>query len=302
MSSDQRDDRDRNDDEDRRRADDRDRGRDRDERDRDRDYDDRRRSRYDDHDDRPRRRRRPYDDDYYDRPRSKGSNTLIIVLVIVGLVVVGGGVVFYFAVSKVREAAARAKSQNNLKEMALAMHNHNDAHGHFPSPAICDRQGKPLLSWRVAILPYIGQGPLYNQFRLDEPWDSPANQKLIPMMPKIYAPISNQGVADEYKTYYRMIYPKGEIDIGITVQDLQKSNKGASQSLMIVEAGEPVIWTKPDELEYEEGGPLPSFGGVLPKSKTFNVAFYDGSVQAIRRDEADTLRAMIRPKAVRLKK
>ena len=53
----------------------------------------------------------------------------------------------------------------------------------FPMGAICDASGKPLLSWRVAILPGLEQGNLYKQFRLDEPWDSPHNLTLLPLMP-----------------------------------------------------------------------------------------------------------------------
>ena len=238
-------------------------------------------------------------DDDYDRPRKSGSSTLIIVLVVVGLVVAGFIAIAYFAFQKVGEAKLRIRSQNNLKQFAVAMHNHEGATGHFPAPAICDKEGKPLLSWRVAILPYIEQGALYNQFKLDEPWDSPNNKKLLSSMPKIYEPVDNQAVADEYKTYYRVFYPKGEIGFGPRENDLPK---GTSGTVMIVEAGEPVFWTKPDELEYEEGKPLPSLGGVLPNVKSFHVAMFDGSVRAIKREEAETIKDMIRTKNVRFGK
>ena len=65
------------------------------------------------------------------------------------------------AVQSAREAARRAQCTNNLKQIALAMHNYHDVNNSFPKPAITDKEGKPLLSWRVAILPYIEQSPLY---------------------------------------------------------------------------------------------------------------------------------------------
>ena len=65
----------------------------------------------------------------------------------------------------------------------LALHNYHDAHGHFPAD-VRDKDGKPLLSWRVQILPYLEQERLYKQFKLDEPWDSEHNKKLIDKMPK----------------------------------------------------------------------------------------------------------------------
>src|SRR5262245_59728137 len=83
--------------------------------------------------------------------------------------------------------AHRRTSQNNLKMVRLAMHNFHDAMGRFPAATAYAKNGKPLLSWRVAILPYIEEDALYRQFKLDEPWDSPHNKKLIAKMPKIYA-------------------------------------------------------------------------------------------------------------------
>jgi hypothetical protein len=88
------------------------------------------------------------------------------------------------AVQKVREAASRSQSQNNLKQLAISMHNYNDVYGgKLPAHAIYSKDGRtPLLSWRVAILPYMEQDHLYKQFHLDEPWDSEHNKKLIPLM------------------------------------------------------------------------------------------------------------------------
>ena len=69
---------------------------------------------------------------------------------------------------KVREAASRTQGSNNLKQFALAMHNYNDVYGKLPAHAVYSKDGKtPLLSWRVAILPFIEQDNLYKQFKLD---------------------------------------------------------------------------------------------------------------------------------------
>src|SRR5262249_39906828 len=73
-------------------------------------------------------------------------------------------------VGKVKAAADRLISANNLKQLALAMHFYHDVHKRLPGPAIVDRNGKPLLSSRVAILPYVEQNALYKEFKLDEPW------------------------------------------------------------------------------------------------------------------------------------
>src|SRR5437764_11415290 len=66
------------------------------------------------------------------------------------------------------------------------MHSYHDAQGRFPAAAGRGKGGKPLLSWRVHLLPYLEQDALYKEFHLDEPWDSEHNKKLIPRMPDIY--------------------------------------------------------------------------------------------------------------------
>src|SRR5215207_10182341 len=79
-------------------------------------------------------------------------------------------------------------AQNNLKQIGLAFHNFHDQTGAFPAD-IKGKDGKALLSWRVAILSYVEQDPLYKQFKLDEPWDSANNKPLAAKLPKLYAPV-----------------------------------------------------------------------------------------------------------------
>jgi len=88
----------------------------------------------------------------------------------------------------VREAAARTQAVNNLKCIGLAMHNYHDMHKRLPPAAICDATGRPLLSWRVALLPFVdvAENKLYGEFKLDEAWDSPHNLKLLERMPFVY--------------------------------------------------------------------------------------------------------------------
>ena len=73
------------------------------------------------------------------------------------------------AVQAAREAARRMSAGNHLKQIGLALHNFHAAFNHLPDMAIRDEDGKPLLSWRVAILPFIDKQALYDRFHLDEP-------------------------------------------------------------------------------------------------------------------------------------
>ena len=75
---------------------------------------------------------------------------------------------------------------NNLKQIGLAMHNYHDVHRTLPPAYHADASDRPLLSWRVLILPYLEQDALYREFHLNEPWDSDHNKKLIERIPAVY--------------------------------------------------------------------------------------------------------------------
>src|SRR5262249_26692231 len=74
----------------------------------------------------------------------------------------------------------------NLGQLGKAFRSYHEAHGHFPAPAIYGEGGKPLLSWRVALLPYVGEKSLYNEFHLDESWDSSHNKSLLSSLPGVF--------------------------------------------------------------------------------------------------------------------
>ncbi len=201
------------------------------------------------------------------------------------------------AVQKVREAASRTQGANNLKQLGIAMHNYHDANGKMATN-IYDKNGKPILSWRVHMLPYIEQGPLYQQFKLDEPWDSENNKKLIEKMPKIFE-VPNAKPTKPGMTYYQGIScAKGTSPRAFFINDplartsFANITDGTSNSIMIAEAAEAVIWTKPDDLVYDPKKDPPKFGGH--SANGFNALFGDGSVRFIR-DSIDkmVLKALI---------
>jgi hypothetical protein len=157
------------------------------------------------------------------------------------------------------EEEGRANDAKNLRMIARAMLRHEDEKGKFPSAAICNKDDKPLLSWRVAILPYLGQNELYKRFKLDEPWDGANNRKLLPLMPKIYE-LSERPKNANSMTYYRVFvgdqapFDKSK---GLSIPDI---SDGTSDTLMVVEAAEAVPWTKPEDLKYDPDNPLPKLG------------------------------------------
>jgi prepilin-type processing-associated H-X9-DG protein len=178
------------------------------------------------------------------------------------------------AVQALRDRVARQTNAYHLHEIGLAMHNYHATVNHFPPAAGQDRDGRPLLSWRVALLPYLGLDKLHAQFHTDEPWDSPHNAALVRWMPKVYAhPLDADGAADGL-TYYRVFVGAGTpFDVAAgpgLAADFPNGNM-----FLVVEAASPVPWTKPEELFYDPDRPLPKLGGLLRGG--CNVLFVDGS-------------------------
>ncbi len=184
------------------------------------------------------------------------------------------------AVLGAREASARARSANNMKQIALAFHNYHDTNGRFPAAAIYSKAGKPLLSWRVALLPYLEEGQLYQQFKLDEPWDSAHNKKLLAKMPKIYASPGAKP-KDASSTFYQVFTGKGTIFDDKVGRRLTDITDGTSNTILTVEAGKAVPWTRPEDVPYAADKPVPKLGGVFKDGFTIGLA--DGSVRFIRK-------------------
>jgi hypothetical protein len=178
-------------------------------------------------------------------------------------------------VQAVRNAAQRGVGQAELKQVGLALLNTESDGQSFPMGAICDASGKPLLSWRVAILPGLEQGNLYKQFKLDEPWDSPHNLKLLPLMPKQFGNEAN------FRTCMRAFVGSGcalELTKKVRLGDF---TDGTSNTAIVAEATEAVEWTKPDELFIGQGYTFPKLG--LGTQQTVNVLMADGAVKRVQR-------------------
>jgi RNA polymerase sigma factor (sigma-70 family) len=248
-----------------------------------------------------------------------------------------------------RMARARMQSLNNLKQIGLAMHNYHDVYGSFPSPAIYGKDGKALLSWRVLLLPYLEQQHLYQQFKLDEPWDGPHNRRLLSAMPKVYAPIvPTRGPQDS--TYYQVfvgpdeqqggagggavlggagqalrevgdaklggggsVPPAGAAGTAVVggtgagnggapgvgpifvkhhATKLTEITDGTSNTILAIEGGSAVPWTKPQDLPYAADEPLPRLAGEFPDAVL--TLFGDGSVHALALNLPEaTMRALI---------
>lgn len=196
----------------------------------------------------------------------------------------------------VKMRAQRQQTLNSLKHIALAMHNFHDTYSSFPPQALADDEGKRLLSWRVLILPFLDQADLYQQFHLDEPWDSDHNRKLIEKMPDVYRDLSAEAKMEETgKT--RIVAPLTEASIfgriGTGVE-MRSVTDGTSNTLLVVEVSpeKAVIWTKPDDVEIDPENPLGSL--INANAEGFHVCMADGASRFIPRSiDLVCLRALL---------
>jgi hypothetical protein len=191
------------------------------------------------------------------------------------------------------DSEARAASVRNLMTLGLAMINFANDRNQLPAAAI-RKDGKPLLSWRVALLPFLEEQALYDKFHLDEPWDSPHNKPLLDQMPAIYAPVTLKNDGSKQTTYYQVFVGPGALFEGDKGLKRKEIKDGANLTILVVEAARPVPWTKPEDLSFDKEKPLPELGGLFKAG--FNAVFADGSAHFLGRNtEPEVLRALITP-------
>lgn len=194
-------------------------------------------------------------------------------------------------------ALSRRASSNNMRQIGLAMHNYHDVYNHFPSASGAKPDGKPLLSWRVHLLPYLDESELYAQFNRDEPWDSPTNRPLIARMPDLYRS-PRARLKPGHTTYVTIrgkntVYP--EID-SVSIRDIVD---GTSNTGMLIDAAPEfaVEWTRPDDLELDPVIVRKAMTERFPSGGL--ILFCDGSVRTLFRDPPALNDQMVRNLFVR---
>ncbi len=184
-----------------------------------------------------------------------------------------------------RAAAQRNQSIYNVKQLELALLNFESATKRIPAGYSADADGKPLLSWRVHILPFLEGAELYDQFHLDEPWDSPHNKTLIEKMPSVFR--SPRSKAEAGKTNYLgvggadgvFVRPEPGKNQGIQIGEI---SDGTSKTISIVEASDElaITWTQPGDFAPDKENPMKGLGG-LHSGNIVVAGFMDGHVSPV---------------------
>ncbi len=179
----------------------------------------------------------------------------------------------------------------NLKQIGLAMQAYQQKYGRFPPSFIPDKNGKPQHSWRVLLLPFLGQESLYTRYRFDEPWNGPHNQALHDEMPAVYRCPSDKS-PDRSQTSYAMIVGPHAISDGPTSRRLKDIKHAPSNTILLVDAaGAGINWLEPRDLNADKltfrsravaNDQQHQPSKILsPHGATANALMCDGSVQSL---------------------
>ena len=222
-------------------------------------------------------------------PPAKGSNTAVTIIIVVAVVLVltlmACGVLIGLllpAVQAAREAARRMQDSNNMKQVALAMHNHESVYKSFPMPAIVDADGQEVLSWHVQLLPFIEANSLYNQINIENPtsWSSPENAFLLQSTPMTYRSTRVESPAAMTNVFVIATNPGPPESIqaafthGESVPFREFKDGLANTILAIMLTQTAVEWTKPSALT-----PDVAVAAIQNEPMGVTVAMADGSVR-----------------------
>jgi prepilin-type processing-associated H-X9-DG protein len=205
--------------------------------------------------------------------------------VILGVIVVCGGLMLpgllLPAVQQAREAARRTQCQNNLKQIALALHSYHDVYGAFPPAFIADKDGKPMHSWRVLILPYL-DATLYSEYSFSEAWDGPNNSRLLARMPSVFRCPSDPASMASTNTSYVGVFGEHCVFRGTKPVAIKDITDGTSSTLLAGEVKSNIPWMKPEDVDiklYPAIGGARGFGSYHAGGANFVMC--DGSVRFV---------------------
>jgi hypothetical protein len=182
-----------------------------------------------------------------------------------------------------QDVQKRARQTAKLEEIGRALRKFHDAHGRFPpdeNPTAFDSSGRPHLSWRVRVLPFLDQGPLYNQFKTNEPWDSPNNRPLVDKMPDVFRDEDDPPTS----TTTRFVVMTGPDTpfagkFGLRRRDFKD---GAFATILVIRVGKDkaVAWSKPDDAVFNPSSPLDAIGSLGAEELMFSMV--DGSIKRLK--------------------
>jgi hypothetical protein len=175
-------------------------------------------------------------------------------------------------------AAPRTECKNHMVQLALAMQSYHEVYGCFPPAYIADKEGRPMHSWRVLLLPFLEFGDLYKEYTFDEPWNGPHNRELAALPIELFRCPSDTGRKTD-TSYFVVVGPR-TIFPGASSIKIADIADGTSNTILIVETVESGInWLEPRDMSYEE-----ALRGINPKTAWGISSRHEGVAQVALAD------------------
>lgn len=194
-------------------------------------------------------------------------SAIILACLFFAIIRVGGQ-----SVSRMTASRDQSISIRNLQKIADALNAYAADHGNYPPVAITDNSGKPLLSWRVLLLPYLDEEELYNKIDLTVPWDDPINATIFPRMPTVFRhPNAAEQNFYNQSGYYLVTGP-GTLFPASGPLGPNDITDDPTQTILVIEAKSsmmPGSWAEPIDIDYAAmqgnigGNPSTEVGGLL---------------------------------------
>lgn len=219
----------------------------------------------------------------------------VLVVVAVGSVVFAVARIGGTTLAQVQLNRMRQRDADNLSAIAKAFNAYAADHGVYPPPMVADDQGRPLHSWRVLILPYLGYSDLYNQYDFDRPWD--VNADAIYTIPREYQGLGGVGFTFE-SHYYLVVGPGTLFPTPTSSLGPRQIDDGANKTVLIVESRQDnavtANWMEPVDLDIRSmqltigGGTGTEIGG----------GYEDGAMIATADGRSHFLRSNVSPQEI----
>lgn len=237
------------------------------------------------------------------QPAARRRSSMGVVLglavfgIVGGMLVIGAAVaIFAPAVTRARSAAVTNSCASNLRRIASAMHQYAADHGRFPPAYVADKDGKPMHSWRVLLLPYLGRQDVYSQYDFSQPWDSPQNMVLAMYTPEVYLCPADPNSRGAQETNYMVVVGDRTLFPATTASRLVDASDGLTETILVVETpGKGVCWLDPTDLQFDSLDMRINQGLIgLDHKGGANVVTADGEVHQLSEDTPpEYLRALL---------